>query len=191
VKNLGHRLGASGTILENTIEGFRNSFDLVSDNRFKYWEFDVRESSDEVLFVFHDDHIPVDGSMVETRKLNFVDISKAGNSIKISIPTFEQVVEAMGSRKERVMIEIKNVHSDTAREELLSSVSGKKDWMLMSTPERFLQSFPSETRKHWNERADELGVKLVRVGRHRVDLFNASKHRISWYFAAPEWFFGF
>ena len=41
--------------LENTVEGLLESYELVSDKRFKYWEFDVRESSDGVLFAFHDD----------------------------------------------------------------------------------------------------------------------------------------
>ena len=42
MKNLGHRLGASGTKLENTLEGLLGSFELVSDRRFRYWEFDIK-----------------------------------------------------------------------------------------------------------------------------------------------------
>ena len=191
MKNLGHRLGASGTILENTVEGLLESLDLVSDKRFKYWEFDVRESSDGVLFVFHDDCIKINGKMIETRYLSYDEIYRAGESMMISIPTFQQVMEVLKDREERVMIEIKNVHSDVARETLLLSVSGSEDWILMSTPERFVKSFPSTTRDLWNERARTLGVKLVRVGRHRVDLFKASRFLIGWYFAKPKWFFGF
>ena len=191
MKNLGHRLGASGTILENTVEGLLESLDLVSDKRFKYWEFDVRESSDGVLFVFHDDCIKINGKMIETRYLSYDEIYRAGESMMISIPTFQQIMEVLKDREERVMIEIKNVHSDASRETLLLSVSGNEDWILMSTPERFVKSFPSTTRDLWNERARTLGVKLVRVGRHRVDLFKASRFLIGWYFAKPKWFFGF
>jgi len=191
VRNLGHRLGASGTILENTIEGLLESLDLVSDRRFKYWEFDVRESSDGVLFAFHDDCIKVNGKMIETRNLSYDEIYRAGESMMIRIPKLQQIIEVLGDRDERVMIEIKNVHSDAAREILFRTVSDKEDWMLMSTPERFIESFPSETRDLWNERAGTLGVRLVRVGRHRVDLFNASRYAIKWYFAKPKWFFGF
>tara|TARA_B100001175_G_scaffold93714_1_gene79264 strand:- start:2540 stop:3115 length:576 start_codon:yes stop_codon:yes gene_type:complete len=190
VKNLGHRLGASGTILENTIEGFSKSLDLVSDKRFKYWEFDVRESSDRILLAFHDDRINVNGKMIEIKELSFEEISNAGTSMTINIPTFKQIIETLKDRDERVMIEIKNVHSDNGRDDLLRSVSGKGNWMLMSTPERFIESFPSENRDFWNIRARELGVKLVRVGRHRIDLFKASKNRIAWYYAKPKWFFG-
>ena len=191
MKNLGHRLGASGTILENTVEGLLESLDLVSDKRFKYWEFDVRESSDGVLFAFHDDCIKINGKMIETRYLSYDEIYRAGESMMISIPTFQQIMEVLKDREERVMIEIKNVHSDASRETLLLSVSGNEDWILMSTPERFVKSFPSTTRDLWNERARTLGVKLVRVGRHRVDLFKASRYLIGWYFAKPKWFFGF
>ena len=191
MKNLGHRLGASGTILENTVEGLLKSLDLVSDKRFKYWEFDVRESSDGVLFAFHDDCIKINGKMIETRYLSYDEIYRAGESMMISIPTFQQIMEVLKDREERVMIEIKNVHSDVARETLLLSVSGNEDWILMSTPERFVKSFPSTTRDLWNERARTLGVKLVRVGRHRVDLFKASRYLIGWYFVKPKWFFGF
>ena len=190
MKNLGHRLGASGTILENTIEGFSKSLDLVSDKRFKYWEFDVRESSDRVLLAFHDDRINVNGKMIEIKELSFEEISNAGTSMRINIPTFKQIIEALKDRDERVMIEIKNVHSDNGRDDLLRSVSGNGNWMLMSTPERFIESFPSENRDLWNIRARELGVKLVRVGRHRIDLFKASKNRIAWHYAKPKWFFG-
>ena len=191
MKNLGHRLGASGTILENTVEGLLKSLDLVSDKRFKYWEFDVRESSDGVLFAFHDDCIKFNGKMIETRYLSYDEIYSAGDSMMISITTFQQIMEVLKDREERVMIEIKNVHSDVARETLLLSDSGNEDWILMSTPERFVKSFPSTTRDLWNERARTLGVKLVRVGRHRVDLFKASRNPIRWYFAKPRWFFGF
>ena len=95
MKNLGHRLGASGTNLENTIEGLSKSLDLVSDKRFKYWEFDVRESSDRVLLAFHDDRINVDGKMIEIKELSFEEISNAGTSMMINIPTFKQIIEAL------------------------------------------------------------------------------------------------
>ena len=88
MKNLGHRLGASGTILENTIEGFSKSLDLVSDKRFKYWEFDVRESSDRVLLAFHDDRINVNGKMIEIKELSFEEISNAGTSMTINTVSY-------------------------------------------------------------------------------------------------------
>ena len=55
MKNTGHRLGASGTKLENTIEGLRESIENLDGKKFKYWEFDIRESKDGIVFVYHDD----------------------------------------------------------------------------------------------------------------------------------------
>ena len=57
MKNSGHRLGASGTNLENTVQGLRNSIENIDEKKFRYWEFDIRESIDGVVFVFHDDLI--------------------------------------------------------------------------------------------------------------------------------------
>ena len=61
MKNSGHRLGASGTTAENTLEGYRESSAKPGMRGFRYWEFDIRESSDGIVFVFHDDTIDVGG----------------------------------------------------------------------------------------------------------------------------------
>ena len=69
MNNSGHRLGASGTRLENTVEGLRNAIDNTKDPKFKYWEFDIRESIDEIVFVYHDDTIEINGELVEITKI--------------------------------------------------------------------------------------------------------------------------
>jgi hypothetical protein len=38
MNNSGHRLGASGTRLENTVEGLRNAINNTKDSKFKYWD---------------------------------------------------------------------------------------------------------------------------------------------------------
>ena len=45
MKNSGHRLGASGTSSENTLEGYRESSGKPGMRGFRYWEFDIRELS--------------------------------------------------------------------------------------------------------------------------------------------------
>ena len=90
--NSGHRLGASGTKLENTIQGLRDSIENLDQKKFKYWEFDIRESIDGVVFVFHDDIIDVNGEMREISKMSFLEIREAGKKLDILIPTFEEVV---------------------------------------------------------------------------------------------------
>ena len=190
LRNLGHRLGASGTKMENTIDGLMNSLGLVDNRKFKYWEFDIRESLDGIIFVFHDDQILVDGELIETAKLNFSEIMKAGEDFGVNIPTFSEVVEILGDRKEDVMVEVKDLRTDAARRTVITAISSKPNWKMMATPTRFLESFPSESRGYWERFTRDLDVELVRVGRHKLDLFSASKSYFRWKFAQFKWFFG-
>ena len=190
MRNTGHRLGASGTNLENTIQGLKNKINNLEDKNFKYWEFDIRESSDGVIFVFHDDVIKLDNELVEISKMSFLEIKEAGRKLDISIPTFEEVVTELEKRKEKVMIEIKEIFSDEAKYELIKRTSDHENWKIMATPERFEKSFPKDSRDFWAEQIRNANIELVRVGRHRVDLFRASKSYVKWLIAKPKWLFG-
>lgn len=190
MKNSGHRLGASGTNLENTVQGLRNSMENIDEKKFKYWEFDIRESIDGVVFVFHDDLIELNGELIEISKMTFLEIENAGKYLDILIPTFEEVVVELEERKERVMVEIKEIFSDRARNEIINRVSELDNWKIMATPERFEKSFPKESRDFWDEELKKAKVELVRVGRHRIELFRASKSRLRWMIAKPKWLFG-
>ena len=191
MKNSGHRLGASGTDLENTVEGLRKSINNPDKNKFKYWEFDIRESIDGIVFVFHDDLIELNGELVEVSKMTFEEIKEAGEALKISIPTFEEIVVELKDRKERVMVEVKEIFSDEARYEIINTVSQFKDWKIMATPERFEKSFPKESRSYWDKKFQNSEIQVVRVGRHKINLFQASKSRLKWLIAKPKWLFGF
>ena len=190
MNNSGHRLGASGTRLENTIEGLRNTIANTKNRKFKYWEFDIRESIDGIVFVFHDDSIEINGELATLAEMTFSDIKEAGDSLEIEIPTFSEVVTELEGRSEDVMVEIKEILSDQAREEIIQTLSRFEKWKLMATPERFEKSFPKETRIHWSEKINNSGIELVRVGRHRVNLFKAAESRLGWAFAGPKWLFG-
>ena len=188
--NSGHRLGASGTKLENTIQGLRDSIENLDQKKFKYWEFDIRESIDGVVFVFHDDIIDVNGEMREISKMSCLEIREAGKKTDILIPTFEEVVIELEERKEKVFVEIKEIFSDKARNEIINRISGLEGWKIMATPERFEKSFPKESRDLWRKEIQKAGIDLVRVGRHRVELFRASKSSLKWIMAKPKWLFG-
>jgi len=190
LRNLGHRLGASGTKMENTIDGLMNSLEQVENRKFKYWEFDIRESLDGIIFVFHDDQILVNGELIETAKLNFSEIVKAGDDFGVNIPTFSEVVAILDNRQEDVMVEVKELRTDDARRAVITTISDKSNWKLMATPTRFLQSFPAESREYWEGYTRNLGVELVRVGRHKLNLFSASRSYFIWKFAQFKWFFG-
>ncbi|RPG72429.1 MAG: hypothetical protein CBD52_002635 [Euryarchaeota archaeon TMED192] len=191
MRNLGHRLGASGTKLENTVQGLHNSLKIVSDSNFRYWEFDVRESADGTLFVFHDDDMWLKGKLIETRLLEMGEIISAGEEIGIRIPTLDEVMSELEQREEPVMVDIKEIMTDECRVEIIDLVVGKKCWKLMATPKRFENSFPVKDRDRWREMASQKGVKLVRVGRHRVQLFRFSDSALGRLFLYPKWLFGF
>ena len=190
MKNSGHRLGTSGTPTENTIEGLQSSLGNASRSDFRYWEFDIQESSDGEVFVFHDDAITVDGSPSETSDMPFSKIHEAGLQQGISIPLFSEVCEHLRDREEPVMVEIKHLETDRARTEVLETISKMRKWKVMATPIRFSRSFPEESRDEWRSRFESEGVELVRVGRHRLNLFRSYKTRVGWVFAQPRWLFG-
>jgi glycerophosphoryl diester phosphodiesterase len=191
MKNSGHRLGTSGTLTENTIEGLQNSMENPSRGDFRYWEFDIRESSDGFVFVFHDDTITTNGSHSETSEMTFSAIKEAGLQKGISIPLFSEVCEHLESREESVMVEIKYLGTEQARSEVLGTISKMANWKAMATPIRFSKSFPEEIREEWGSKFESAGVELVRVGRHRVNLFHSCKTSKGWLFAQPRWLFGF
>ena len=141
MKNSGHRLGASGTTAENTLEGYRESSAKPEMRGFRYWEFDIRESSDGTVFVFHDDTIDLSGKQSETSQMPFSEIKRAGSLGGISIPHFSEVCEELGDSPERVMVEIKHLSSEGARTEVLEALRGRGNWKAMATPERFSRAF--------------------------------------------------
>ena len=68
--------------------------------------------------------------------MTFSEIKKLGESVDILIPTFEEVVIELEERKEKVMVEIKEIFSDSARNEIIDRISKLENWKIMATPER-------------------------------------------------------
>ncbi len=122
--------------------------------------------------------------------MTFLQIRDAGLKQGISIPLFSEVCENLRDREEPVMVEIKHLETDQARSEVLETISEMSKWKVMATPIRFSRSFPEETRDEWCTRFESKGVELVRVGRHRLNLFRSCKTRMGWFFAQPRWLFG-
>lgn len=186
-KNIGHRLGGQNKENENTIHALYSTLNLIGSKNFRYWETDVRESKDGILYCFHDDFI--EGKNID--ELTWDEICISGQNLGIEIPLFEEVTNILKNRYEKFMIEIKFIHSDEARGILLSRVSSNDNWILMSTPSRFLRSFPKGKIYAWMEKFHSENEKIVRVGRHSINLFKAYNNRISWSFTRFNWFFGF
>ncbi|MCP2507315.1 MAG: hypothetical protein NLN64_03355 [Candidatus Thalassarchaeaceae archaeon] len=191
MRNLGHRLGASGTNLENTIQGLKNSIHLVSNPRFKYWELDIHESKDNILFLFHDDTININNTKTELKYMKFIDIKAAGIKNNINIPTLDEIVVELFPRSEKIIIEIKNIISDKCRSKIIETASSNPNCKIMITPNRFDVVFTSENRDYWHNEFNRNNIKLIMVGRHKVDMFRISNTFLGKYLIKPKWFFGF
>ena len=151
----------------------------------------MHESADGVLFTFHDDEIESDGQMIPVKTLTFAEIHECGKELGISIPTLAEVVEELKERPEPTRIEIKNLMTDQARQAIIDVTKGRPDWKLMASLGRFQKSFPIISRHHWHTQAKKAGTKLVRVRRHEIDLFEASRTRFHWFLAKIKWKLGY
>tara|TARA_B100000614_G_scaffold6181_1_gene5875 strand:- start:5112 stop:5726 length:615 start_codon:yes stop_codon:yes gene_type:complete len=186
--NIGHRLGGTDRFTDNTIDALLRTTERINEPDFKYWEFDVHESKDGVLFVFHDDVLEVDGKRVPVKELSFAEISSQGEINGIEIPRMDAVIEILSKRNEPVMIEIKNLFSDAARQKIIDVTAERSDWQLIASVNRFLTSFPRKSRKYWYSKADKVGTSVYRIRRHDVDLFHSSRtifhliwNRVKWW----------
>tara|TARA_B100000579_G_C22616089_1_gene749607 strand:- start:101 stop:736 length:636 start_codon:yes stop_codon:yes gene_type:complete len=185
--NIGHRLGGTDPSSDNTIAALMRTINLVNEPNFKYWEFDVHESKDGVLFVFHDDVLDIDGKRIPVKELTFAEISSQGEMNGIEIPTMDAVVEILSKRTEPVMIEIKNLFSDAARRKIISVTAERSDWQLIASVKRFLISFPRKKRTYWHKQATAVGTSVYRIRRHEIDLFDSSRTMLNLFWNRLVW----
>ena len=129
--------------------------------------------------------------MTPVKTLSYEQIKESGNSMKIEIPTLAEVVEELKDRPEPVMIEIKNLMTEQARQMMVDTTSERSDWKLMASLTRFQKSFPKKTRQHWHSEIQKSDTKLVRVRAHDVDLFIATRTWLTLSFNRLKWKFGF
>ncbi|MED5486879.1 MAG: glycerophosphodiester phosphodiesterase family protein [Candidatus Thermoplasmatota archaeon] len=178
-KNIGHRLGGTSPHTDNTIQSLQSTISRVEEPGFKYWEFDVHESADGILFVFHDDFIVNQGKNHLVRDLSFAQIIEFGSQIGVEIPPLTDVVSELEVRDEPVMIEIKNLMTDQARESIIDITNGRNGWNLMSSIGRFEKSFPDNL-GYWKNRVESAGSKLVLIRRHDINLFDFCGNYLKW-----------
>ena len=147
----------------------------MKEPNFKYWEFDIHESRDGVLFAFHDDEIEIDGTTSPVKEFTYSEIQSQGEENGIMIPTLDEVVEILSNRTEPVMIEIKNLMSDSARQKIIDVTANRSDWQLIASVNRFLVSFPRGSRKYWYRQANRVGTSVYRIRKHEIDLFLSTR----------------
>ena len=174
--NMGHRLG--GDILphpENTLQCLNSAKGLQVHKKFRYWEFDVNETKDGELIVYHNDSFQ--GKPI--REWSSKDLlTKAKEELELEIPLLSDVLESLADSTKPLRIEIKDLHSDAGRQKFIDMVASARDehgWncKAIAWKERFRDVFPKEDRLRWSKAFEEKGLRLCRVGMHHVDLFKA------------------
>ena len=166
-KNLGHRLGGDVYPYENTLSCYKKSLKILQYKKdFHYVEFDIRETKDNKIVVFHDSKIArvVPKSKYNIKVLKRVlkkkrfdkirikdltseEISKLVIAKNVHIPTLEDILKSSikwGLTKP-MHIELKSLHTDTARYkliELIKKYHKKIDISIIAFRKYFYQSFP-------------------------------------------------
>ena len=126
--------------------------------------------------------------MAQVKELTFVEIHSQGMKNGIDIPTLDAIVAILSNRFEPVMIEIKNLLTDSARKKIIDVTAERSNWQLIASIDRFLTSFPRRSRKFWHTQAKNVGTSVYRIRRHDIDLFYSSRtiahlivNRMSWW----------
>ena len=194
-KNLGHRLGGDIYKPENTLFSYKKALKKLQDKKsFHYVEFDIRESKDGKLVVFHDSKIErivpktkhnllVLSSVLKKKKFNKIKIkdlplkiiSKLQLEKKAHIPTLKDVLEASvkWKLKKPMKIEIKLIRSDKARYRLVETIlnyNKKLDIILIAFSKNFYKSFPLPSR--WIKVFKDNDLKCYQIDKYE---FTASK----------------
>ena len=171
--NWGHRIGGDvikgKSIRQNTLKVLKIALNekIHEHKKFKYWEFDVRETLDNVLIVHHDRELHKKRKQY-IDKLTYAEVI----AIKPDIPTYKAVMRLLNEKfMGSVAVEIKSIISDTGRRELIKEVDdanakGNLQVKYLAFPNKFKKSFPKKERKFWCKK-----MKFVMRARiHKINL---------------------
>ena len=187
--NLGHRLGGDVYGAENTLYSYKKAIKYLHDKKnFKNVEFDVQETKDSELILFHDKTIKrvipkskynlnVLKRVLEKKKFDKIEIkdltlketSQLLLEYKASIPTLEDVLKLSVKWKvhKPLHIEIKQLHSDKGRYKLIKTVSKYNkllDVSFIAFQKYFYKSFPDTER--WIALFQQHHLKFYQIGKH-------------------------
>jgi len=188
-KNLGHRLGGDIYKPENTLYAYKRVIKSFIDKKeFKDVEFDVRETKDNKLVVFHDSKIsrvvPKSKHNLQVLKnilkkksfdeirikdLTQDELSKLNLAYNAKIPTLKEVLDVSTKWhvKKPIHVEIKSLHSDKARYDLIKTASLYKknlDISFLAFRKNFYNSFPLPQR--WVKLFQKEGLKVYQIDKY-------------------------
>jgi len=165
LSNTGHRLG-KGSVKgypENTIEILNKSLSTNLHNKkgFLYWEFDIRETADNIIVVHHNNKIKGEGIVISQSSYKTISAINLWDCCKI--PTPIEVLETLEHRYEgKVAIEIKHLRSDTARNSLVDLLrnynKNKLKVIAIASKSNFNKSFPGDLKNKYCQEFRVIGL---------------------------------
>ena len=179
--NAGHRLGEVDTShKENTIARMKANVKFQQMKSFKYWEFDVNETADGYLVVYHDRDFKKYGNKQKLRDMGLKEIRQCYPFV----PTLVELKDAMAKQDiiKPIRIEIKRLVSDQGRERaLLHALWFKRDVFpdvdFIAFKSHFKKSFPKKTRDDWGDKFEAEKFAILNVKDHDENLFDS----IGWF----------
>ncbi len=132
---IAHRGASSLAKQENTMEAFKIAIDINAD----MVEFDVRQTFDNMLVVFHDDSI--DGNLLSS--ITYNELNKISQSHGYTIPLFKDVL-IFCKGKIKLDIEIKESGFEKSLIEMVTSMYNYDDFIIKS----FLDSVVRRIKKY-------------------------------------------
>ena len=187
--NDGHQLGGdiAANLPGNTIECFESAIsNHESKPSYRYSECDVRETRDNQLVVFHDwdissvpdtkENRDVLGEAVGQQAVEDLTLQQL-QALRLEggyqIPTLEQVLDKAAELepKKPLLLEIKYLHSDQARHQLLKLAKrfredSQTELHFLAFIRNIKRSFPDP--KAWLEKVPQQGVRVYQVYRPKT-----------------------
>jgi len=176
MSNLGHRLGEGNTTkTENTIERMKRNLNYQVCEKFKYWEFDINETKDGSLVVYHDRNFKKYGDKRRLRDMTLAEIKHEYPFV----PSLKELLIAMKEEtiSKPIRIEIKRLVSSKGRDAILRLAeefrrSVHSDVQFIAFRSHFKKSFPKDMRDYWAFEFRVREFKVLNVKNKKQDLFN-------------------
>lgn len=120
---IAHRGASSLAKQENTMEAFKIAIDIKAD----MVEFDVRQTFDNMLVVFHDDNI--DGNLLSS--ITYYELNKISQKLGYTVPLLKDVL-IFCKGKIKLDIEIKETGFEKSLIEMVTSMYDYNEFMIKS-----------------------------------------------------------
>ena len=195
-QNLGHRMGGDVFKPENTLYCYEKALaELQHSPEFHYVELDIQETKDGEIVVFHDtkslrrlvpkspENMAVLKPLLGVKKFTEIGISDLtlaqvqGLTLaeNAKIPTLQMVLDASVRWKLRkpMLIEIKSLHTDTCRAQMISLVASYRDRLkvdFLAFPAAFRSAFPDPFR--WKHALKKHDFRVYTARKPKTDRFD-------------------